>query len=77
VESGIFPELARDPDFVAAAGGIDHEFDFDAQFFEFNPREAEITDPQARLALECAGKTLESRATIPGPIPDVIVCMLV
>src|SRR6185369_7482609 len=42
IASGIFPEMARDPDFVAAAGGIDHEYDFDAEFFGFNPREAEI-----------------------------------
>ncbi len=66
VESGIFPELARDPDFVAAAGGIDHELDFDAEFFEFNPREAEITDPQQRLALECAWEALESAGYDPG-----------
>src|ERR1043166_2982162 len=60
VASGIFPELARVPDFVPAAGGIDHEFDFDAEFFGFNPREAEITDPQQRVALECAWEALES-----------------
>ena len=60
IDSGIFPEIARDPDFVAAAGGIDHEFEFDAEFFEFNPREAEILDPQQRIMLECAWETLES-----------------
>src|SRR5262245_28883862 len=60
IESGIFPELARDPDFVPAAGGIDHELDFDAEFFEFNPRDAEIMDPQQRIMLECAWETLEA-----------------
>jgi len=33
---------------------------FDASFFGFNPREAEITDPQHRLFLECAWSALES-----------------
>lgn len=32
---------------------------FDALFFGFNPREAEILDPQHRLFLECAWETLE------------------
>lgn len=60
VKSGIFLDMARDPDFVPAAGGIDHEYDFDAEFFEFSPREAEITDPQQRVMLECAWEALES-----------------
>lgn len=32
---------------------------FDASFFGFNPREAEIMDPQHRLFLECAWEALE------------------
>ncbi|MEO0966942.1 MAG: type I polyketide synthase [Cyanobacteria bacterium J06639_18] len=33
---------------------------FDASFFGFNPREAEIMDPQHRLFLECAWEALEN-----------------
>lgn len=65
IASGVAPEMARDPNFVPAAGGIDHEFDFDAEFFDFTPREAEILDPQQRIALESAWEALESAACNP------------
>ena len=32
---------------------------FDPLFFNISPREAEIMDPQERLFLECAYKTME------------------
>ncbi|HKA41612.1 MAG TPA: type I polyketide synthase, partial [Burkholderiales bacterium] len=32
---------------------------FDAAFFEFNPRDADILDPQQRIFLECAWEALE------------------
>ncbi|UWD88095.1 type I polyketide synthase [Ralstonia pseudosolanacearum] len=60
LESGISPEMLTDPNFVAAGGPLEHEYDFDAEFFDFNPRDAEITDPQQRLMLECAWEALES-----------------
>ena len=38
---------------------------FDAEFFEFTPREAELTDPQHRVFLECAWTALEDAALDP------------
>src|SRR6201984_3114789 len=58
-QSGVDPKLVAMPGYVPAAGvlpGIDL---FDAEFFHFTAREAECTDPQHRLLLECAWETLE------------------
>ncbi|HEY9420051.1 MAG TPA: type I polyketide synthase, partial [Thermoanaerobaculia bacterium] len=49
----------EDPSFVRANGMLDDIERFDAGFFDFNPREAEITDPQQRVFLECCWEALE------------------
>ncbi len=48
-----------DPAFVPAGAVLDGIELFDAGFFDFNPREAEITDPQQRIFLECCWEALE------------------
>src|SRR5262249_9765632 len=45
--------------YIRAGGVMDQPEMFDAEFFAFSPREAEITDPQQRLFLECAWEALE------------------
>lgn len=52
--------LLNDPRFVGADGVIEDMDMFDAEFFGFSPREAEITDPQHRLFLECAWELMEN-----------------
>lgn len=58
--SGVDRELLRDPNYVKSAVLLEDVELFDAAFFGFNAREAEITDPQQRLFLECAWEALES-----------------
>ncbi|YAF94021.1 MAG: SDR family NAD(P)-dependent oxidoreductase [Nodularia sp. CChRGM 3473] len=45
---------------IKAAALLENIEQFDAAFFGFNPREAEIMDPQHRLFLECAWEALEN-----------------
>ncbi|MDF5712386.1 MAG: SDR family oxidoreductase [Rhizonema sp. NSF051] len=58
--SGVSSSLLSDPKYVKAQAILEDVDFFDASFFGFNPREAEITDPQHRLFLECAWEALES-----------------
>ncbi|PTL83578.1 type I polyketide synthase [Vitiosangium sp. GDMCC 1.1324] len=59
LESGVDPALLRDSSYVRRAALLDGVDRFDADFFGFSPREAEILDPQHRLLLECAHEALE------------------
>jgi len=59
VAAGIAPELIARPDYVRAAPTLD-DFDcFDAEFFGFSARDAELTDPQHRIFLQVAHSALE------------------
>jgi acyl transferase domain-containing protein/acyl carrier protein len=57
--SGVGEETLRDPCYVKRAGLLDDVEMFDAEFFRYSPREAEVTDPQQRLFLECAWHAVE------------------
>ena len=59
LSAGVEPSLVEAPNFVKAGVLLDGVELFDARFFGYTPREAELTDPQHRLFLECAWEALE------------------
>lgn len=60
VASGTESALLSDPNYVKAGAVLENIEMFDAGFFGFPPREAEVMDPQHRLFLECAWEALEN-----------------
>ncbi|MET7528670.1 type I polyketide synthase [Streptomyces goshikiensis] len=57
---GVDAATLADPDFVGAGYVLADSEKFDAAFFGYSPREAELMDPQHRVLLECAWAALES-----------------
>ncbi|HSI10705.1 MAG TPA: amino acid adenylation domain-containing protein [Chthoniobacter sp.] len=64
-DAGIPEDLTRNADYVRARATLDNADKFDAAFFGFTPRDAELTDPQQRVFLECAWHALEDAAIDP------------
>ncbi|MGK5630961.1 polyketide synthase, partial [Streptomyces sp. URMC 123] len=58
--AGVPPEHYGDPEFIGAGGVLEGISGFDAACFGMSRREAEITDPQQRLFLECCRHALEN-----------------
>ncbi len=58
--AGVDPSVMEMPGFVNARAVMDDPAGFDAGFFGMSPKEAELTDPQHRVFLECAWHALEN-----------------
>lgn len=58
-KAGVEASRLNSPNFVKAKGAIENGDMFDAAFFGFTPREAEIMDPQHRLFMETVWTALE------------------
>lgn len=69
--TGVAPELLKDPAYVRSRGILENVEQFDASFFSYTPRDAEITDPQQRLFLECAWEALEDAGCDPARFKGV------
>ena len=65
-------ERPGDLRFVSAAGMLEGIDLFDAPFFGFSARDAEGTDPQQRVFLECAWHSLEAAGYNPETYPGLI-----
>ncbi|MDH3600478.1 MAG: acyltransferase domain-containing protein [Candidatus Tectomicrobia bacterium] len=70
--AGVNPALLKRPDYVKAGAGPDDIDLFDADFFGYYPKEAEILNPQNRLFLECAWEVLETVGYVPESYPGRI-----
>jgi acyl transferase domain-containing protein/acyl carrier protein len=63
--AGVPSSTLANPLYVRAGASIDGPDLFDAEYFGYSPREAEIIDPQQRIFLECAVHALESASIDP------------
>lgn len=70
--AGIPPAVYNDPRYVPRKGMLENIDMFDAAFFDYSPREAEILDPQQRIFLECAWQALEHAGYAAKTYPGLI-----
>lgn len=56
---GVDENTINDPKYIKSGAFIENVDMFDANFFDFSPREAEVTGPQQRFLLECCYEALQ------------------
>jgi acyl transferase domain-containing protein/acyl carrier protein len=59
-EEGVSDALLARPEYVRARGAVDGVDRFDASFFNYRARDAELMDPQIRFFLEACWEAMES-----------------
>ncbi|HLP58101.1 MAG TPA: polyketide synthase, partial [Candidatus Deferrimicrobium sp.] len=71
-KAGVAADLLKNPNYVNASGVLEHAEYFDAAFFGYTPREAELMNPQLRIFHECAWEALEDAGYNPWSFADPI-----
>ena len=71
VAAGIDAELIDQPAYVRTNGVLDEPARFDATFFGYTPREAELLDVQQRVFLEIAWTAIEHAGYNPRELPGL------
>ncbi|MDQ1292524.1 MAG: phthiocerol/phenolphthiocerol synthesis type-I polyketide synthase [Actinomycetota bacterium] len=71
-EPGLLGQDVDAEGYVDAKGLLEDGDRFDAGFFGYSPREAELMDPQQRVFLEVAWEALESAGRVPNEFPGRI-----
>lgn len=72
IASGIEPPLLSDSHYIKAAPVLKDVEKFDAAFFGYSPKEAEIMDPQQRIFLELSWQALEDAGYVPSTYDGLI-----
>jgi acyl transferase domain-containing protein/acyl carrier protein len=70
--AGVPAALHRHPQYVKRGTYLEQSEWFDAGFFGFSPREAQVLDPQQRVFLECAWEALEHAGYAPDTLPESV-----
>jgi acyl transferase domain-containing protein len=69
---GVDPGLLDDQRYVPAHGVVDGVGEFDADFFGYSARDADMLNPQNQMFLECAWEAMEQAGydpvDVPGPV---------
>lgn len=71
-KAGVDAAARKIPGYVPRGAPLSGIEMFDAQFFGFSPRDAEVIDPQQRLFLECCWEAMERAGYNPERYPGLI-----
>lgn len=70
--AGVPAQMLASPRYVPASAALQEAEDFDADYFGYVAREAELMDPQHRLFLECALWAMEDAGYDPARYPGLV-----
>jgi len=72
LEAGVSPGTLKIPNYIKAGANLEDKEYFDAGFFGYTPREAELLDPQVRIFHEISWEALEDAGIDPEVYPGLI-----